>query len=136
VAVTQSGSGQTPVTGAGQDLIFTTGSTGTLALTSSKLRVRGGFVSVPLNCRSSLACDGRFSITTQATIGKRKLGTVLCNTTLFQIKPRKLAKVNARVYGACISLLQRAARHSIKAQFTSRPRSSQFGTIVNITLTL
>ncbi len=137
VAITQAGSGQAPLTSYGQDLSFTTKSTGSLLLSFSTLKLSGNSVNVPLKCSSKLKCSGRFSITTTAKVGKKKkAASVLCNTTFFTLKAGKTSSVKAKIYNACISLLRHASGHRIKAQFTSRPRTGQFGLIKNIWLTL
>lgn len=113
---------------------------GSLSLAVSTLKVTGGFVSLPLNCSSRLACDGRFSITTKAKIATKatvgKVGTVLCNTTVFRVKAGKMRSIKAKIYATCLSLLRHARGHRIKAQFTSRPRTRQLGVIRSITLRL
>lgn len=133
IPITRSGSQS--VTSHGRDLTFTTKPTGKLLLTFGRLKVIGGFVSVPLKCVSRLPCNGLFSITTKTKIGKR-LGTLLCNTTSFKIKAGKKKSVKAKIYRSCMSLLRHARGHRIKAQFTSRPRTGQLGIIKPITLIL
>jgi large repetitive protein len=123
------------VTASGADVTFTTANTGKIKLAVSSLKLTGGFVFVPLGCSSKLACDGRFSITTEAKVGKHhKLGTVVCNTTFFKLRAGKTKKIRTGIYGACITLLSHARGHRIRAQFTSRPRTGQLGIIKNITL--
>lgn len=137
VAITQSSSGQTPVTSDGQDLTFTTHATGSLGAKFSKLKLSGVFVSVPLKCSSKLKCSGRFLITTRARVGKHeKLGTVICDRTSFTIKANKKKTVRAKIYRACMSLVRHARGHHIKVQFAPLTRTGQFGIVKNIILSL
>jgi hypothetical protein len=116
---------------------------GSLGVAVSKLKIAGGFVSVPLTCASPLACNGRFSITTNTTtatkaaVGKSKrLRAVLCAKTSFKVTARKRRLLKAKVHAACLSLLRRARGRHIKAKFTSRLRTGQVGLTKNITLGL
>lgn len=119
----------------GSDLTFTTKSAGRLLLLSARLPVsRSNMVSSPLDCASQLPCNGRLSIGTRAKLATGKLGTVLCTTTFFRIKAGARARVTSRVRRGCLSLLNKASRHTIRAKFTSRPRTGQLGLIKPVTL--
>jgi hypothetical protein len=118
-------------------------SEGSLGVAVSKLKIAGGFVSVPLTCASPLACNGRFSITTNTTTatkaaaGKSKrLRAVLCAKTSFKVTARKRRLLKAKVHAACLSLLRHARGRHIKARFTSRLRTGQVGLTKSITLRL
>jgi hypothetical protein len=136
VAFTQPGTGQSPFTTYGQDLTVKTKPTGKLKANFSTLKLVGGYVYVPLGCQSKLPCNGRFSITIKAKVTHKGTATVLCDTTFFKLKPGKTKKIKAKIYPACLTLRHHAQHHRTGAQFTSRPRTGQLGTIKNITLTL
>ena len=125
----------------GRDLTFTTRPIGKLVLLSRDLTVKNGFVYARLACRSRLACDGKFSITTRARLAKtRKFATIDCTqarTTSFKIDKGKDKTVRAGVTNACLELLKAAGpRHRIGAKFSSRPRTGQLGIITNVLLFL
>jgi hypothetical protein len=113
---------------AGQDLTFTTLATGRLGLGSTRLRVSGGFASVPLSCRSRLACDGRMSISARAPA--HSPGTrppLVCATKRFSIRPGKSPTILANVSAACRSALGREPNHVLSAQFSANTATGQRG---------
>jgi hypothetical protein len=122
----------------GQDLTFTTNSPGKILLGHTRLPVSpNGGVAVPLICRSSLACVGRFSITTQTEIGRgsaRHRGSVVCDTTFTRLAANHRRNVKVTLATRCLALLQSAAGHRLSAKFTTRPRSGQLGLSKKITL--
>jgi len=137
VVSTQSSSTAAVTTADGKALTFKTRATGRLLLPTGRLLVIGGTILVPEKCQSSLACNGRFSITTTARVGtKRTLGTVLCTTRNFRVRAHRTLIVRARITRVCQTLLRRKPHHRMAAKFTSRPRSGQFGLIRKITLVL
>jgi len=119
----------------GADRTFTTKPAGKLLLTSKKLKVSGGFVTAPLKCQSTLACNGRFNINT-ATTKNGTLVHLVCATTFFTIPAGKKRGVKVDVRPGCLELLQQAPHHQITAKLTSRPRTGQQGIIKMITLVL
>jgi hypothetical protein len=137
VAIIQPRSDEVPLASNGRDLRFTTKATGKLLLGFSVLKVHGRTALVPLRCSSRLNCNGRFSITTRVRVGKsKKTASVLCDTTFFRIGAGKKKSVRAKIYSGCLALLHQARGHRLKAQFTSRPRTGQFGIVKSVTLTL
>jgi hypothetical protein len=121
----------------GSDMTVKTKPSGALILATKTIHVIGGFFRVPIKCTSALPCNGRFSITTKAKVGKsKKIGTVLCTTVFYRIHAKTKATIKAKVTKDCAALLKNAKGHKIKGQFTSRPRTGQLGTIVNVTLKL
>jgi hypothetical protein len=135
VVITGKGS-SSPQTSNGADLTFTTKSAGKLLLTSSLLRVSGNMVGSPLDCASQLPCNGRLTINTRAKLATGKVSTILCTTTFFRINHGARATVKSRVRAGCLSLLKKARTHTIRAKFTSRPRTGQLGLIKAVTLVL
>jgi hypothetical protein len=113
---------------------------GRLVLQSRRLRVSHGRVHVPLQCKSSLPCNGTFSITTRVSGAvSRTSPTVVCTqskATFFRIPPRAKKTVAVRARLTCLTLLRGAKHHTIKAKFTSRPRTGQLGIIKTVTLVL
>jgi hypothetical protein len=135
VAIYTSGGRQT--TTYGQDLTFTTNTTGKFLLLSRRLKVAGGFVAVPLKCQSQLKCVSQFTITAAARIVKGKTGaTIICAVKVARLKPGQRATVRVRVRRACMKRLHAAKRHRLKAKFTTRPRTGQGGVIAPVTLFL
>ena len=126
------------VTADGRDLTFTTNSLGKIVLGHTKLEVSAkGVVQVPLECKSTLTCVDRFSITKTAEIGRgasRHFGSVLCDTNVNRVPAGKSLKVSITLTKGCLALLQAASGHRMTATFTTRPRSGQLGLIETITL--
>ena len=130
VAINSSG------TSYGADRTFrTTGSrfNGRLILKGSRMRVKGGKVSVRFQCASTKACIGKFSIGTRAKIAKtHKTATILCtkgSTSFFRIAAHKSKTVTGAVPGSCVSLIKAARGHQITAKLTSKPRTPQAAVI-------
>jgi hypothetical protein len=122
----------------GHDMTFTTPSTGKITLVHTRLTVSpSGSVAVPIFCQSPLACVGRFSISTSATIGhgvNRRSARVLCSTSFIRVDAERKQDVNVTVAKGCLSLLASAGSHEIKGTFTTRPRSGQHGLVESIIL--
>ena len=122
----------------GRDMTFTTPSTGKITLVHTRLTVgQRGSVAVPIFCQSPLACVGRFSISTTASIGhgaNRRSVPVLCNTSFIRVAAGRKQDVNVTVGKGCLSLLASAGSHQIKGTFTTRPRSGQHGLVESIIL--
>jgi len=122
----------------GRDMTFTTPSTGKITLVHTRLLVSpNGAVAVPIFCQSPLACVGRFSISTSATIGhgaSSRSARVLCNTSFIRVGAERKQNVNITVANGCLSLLSSATSHQIKGTFTTRPRSGQHGLVEPIVL--
>jgi len=130
VAINSSG------TSYGADRTFrTTGSrfNGRLILKGSRMRVKGGKVSVRFQCASTKACIGKFSIGTRAKIAKtHKTATILCtkgSTSFFRIAAHRTKTVTGAVPGSCVSLIRAARGHQITAKLTSKPRTPQAAVI-------
>lgn len=112
---------------------------GKVLLLRTKLKLHGHFVSVPLKCQSRLPCTGRFSITIRAQRGTgshRHLATVLCSSRSFTVKAGKSGRIRAKISATCMSLVEHASGHRIKARFTARPQSGQPIVIKNVVLML
>jgi hypothetical protein len=130
-------SGGNVITASGTDLVFKTNPTGKLVLSSGKLTVMHGLVSVSLRCSSKLPCQGRFSITTKAKVRKRhKLATVVCASTSFKLRAHQQKQLSTRISGACAALLRDAQRHRISGQFSSTLRTGQLGPNRRVSLSL
>jgi hypothetical protein len=130
-------SGGNIITASGNDLTFKTKPTGKLVLSSGKLSVVHGVVSVSLRCSSKLPCQGRFTITTKAKVGKRhELTTVRCAATSFKLRAHQQKQVSTRVSGVCAALLRDAQGHRISAQFGSTLRTGQSGPNRRVSLRL
>lgn len=124
-----------PVTGTLSGPIPTTKTSGKLGLTSSKLYLSGNSVLVPLKCTSPRLCNGRFTITTRAKVGKaKKVGIVTCATTSFTVPANKRGTIKPKLSKACVAIIKSARHQRISGQFTSRPRTLQRGIIESITL--
>jgi len=122
----------------GRDMTFTTPSTGKITLVHTRLAVSpSGSVAVPIFCQSPLACVGRFSISTSATIGhgvNRRSAHVLCNSSFIRVAAERKQDVNVTVAKGCLALLASAGSHQINGTFTTRPRSGQAGLVKPIIL--
>ncbi len=113
---------------------------GSLVLKGSRLRVKGGKVSVRFQCASSKACTGKFSIGTRAKIAKtHRTATIVCtkgSTTFFKIPAHRTRTVTGAVPGSCVSLIRAARGHQITGKLTSKPRTPQAGVIRTVKLFL
>jgi hypothetical protein len=115
----------------GADRSFTTKSTGRLLLLSKKLVAFGGFVAVPLACRSAVSCAGRLWVQTKA---KPHLSGVVCAMGAYRIAPHASRRVRTKLRRGCTSSLRGAPNHQRSVQFSSTPSTGQLG--VNRTLSL
>lgn len=132
VAIAGSGAGATRVPG--KDAAFRSGGTGFLRLKATTLTARGGRLSVPLTCDSTITCRGKFSIGTRVRAARtHKLTTVVCVPgASFSIKAHQTHTVSAKLLRGCASVLK--AKKRVKAKFTSYPRSGQHALIRTVTL--
>jgi hypothetical protein len=106
-------------------LSFTTKPTGRLVLLARELRFAGRFASVPLNCRSRMACRGRL------TIAVAKSGTV-CVSKSFTIRPSERHTLFLAVRSACRSLLR--AGHALPVRIDAKPTTGQTGVETTVKL--
>ena len=105
-------------------------------LSSSKLKVLGAFVFIPLRCSSRVACRGRFSIHTTARVGKHhKRQAVLCAAASYKLRAHQQKQVKARISGLCVALLAHARGKQLLAQLTAQLGTGQLGVTRGIRLT-
>jgi hypothetical protein len=117
----------------GNYLTFTTGSLGKMVLTRTRLSVSSsGGVTVPVVCRSSVACVGRFSLSAQTKSG-RHVRTVGC-AAFTRVAANRAHGVEVTLAPRCLALVQSARRHRLSATFTARPQFGETGLIEKLTL--
>jgi hypothetical protein len=116
----------------GSDETFTT-SRGTLNLLTTRLAVKRGSVSIPLQCASTLACTGQVSLSARARVG-RSLKTLSCATGQVALAPEARGNVSARLSSTCFRLLRSARGHRLTAAITGRLSGGQTPLSANVTL--
>ena len=114
-------------------LTFTTKGAGSAALTSTKLKVAHGRVTVAIKCRSTIPCQGQLAITKRAS-GKKK--PVACGSTSFTVKPgKKKTFTTGKLSGRCAALLAGATNGTISAHLEALFSSYQKTISKGVTLT-
>jgi hypothetical protein len=104
----------------GSYLTFKTGSAGKVSLTSKKLKVKKGRVSVDIKCASTLTCTGKLAITAKGTVGT-KTETVGCGKVSFTIAAGEKQKVTtSKVSAGCTTLLSGAPKNTISAKLKAK----------------
>jgi len=116
----------------GADATFIT-TRGTLNLLSTRLAVKRGSVSIPLQCASTLACAGKVYLNTRARVGG-SLKTLLCATGRVGLAGEAKATVAARLSSTCLSLLRSARGHRLTATASGRLSSGQTPPAQTVTL--
>ncbi len=117
----------------GGPLTFTTKGAGSAALTSTKLKVAHGRVTVAIKCRSTIPCQGQLAITKRAS-GKKK--PVACGSTSFTVKPgKKKTFTTGKLSGRCAALLAGATNGTISAHLEALFSSYQKTISKGVTLT-
>ena len=118
----------------GRDLTFTTKNTGKLVGPAGRLTVIGRTILVSEKCQSNVLCSGRFSLTTKARVGKKKLMTVVCASAGFRIKAHRKRKARVRLSSTCLSLLKPHRRLTVT--YTAQSGTGQLGQRKRVTLVL
>lgn len=117
----------------GNYLTFTTGPNGKIALTRTRVSVSpSGAVTVPVACRSSVACVGRFSISAESGKGRHQ-HTVQC-VSFRRLAANEAHGVQATLAQRCLAMVRSARRHQLSATFTARPQSGQLDLVKKIKL--
>jgi hypothetical protein len=112
----------------GADRTFRTSPSGKLRLLQGKLIASRGFLTAPLACQSSAACQGAFSIKARRRSGTHHtLVNVRCAAASFQIPAGKSRKVRARVRRGCSRLLRAAPHHTLSTSFSATLATGQVG---------
>ena len=88
--------------GVGADQTFTTPGAGAIKLSSTKLRVRNGKVSVGLKCASTIACKGRYSATVRGKV-HGAVRTISCFSARFSLRAGANHSFTTRVSTSCLS---------------------------------
>jgi hypothetical protein len=116
----------------GQDRTFTT-TRGTLSLTSNRLSVKRGAVSVPLQCASTLSCSGSFSLDTRGRVGG-KLKTVHCASQRFSLAASAKSTFAPKLTSSCAGLVRSARGHRLSATTSARLTTGQDFSSPGVTL--
>jgi hypothetical protein len=117
---------------AGQDRTFIT-TRGTLNLTSTRLSVRRGGVSIPLQCASTSTCSGSLSLDTRGKFSGR-LRTVHCASQRFSLAASARSTFTPRLTSSCAGLLRSARGHRLSATTSARLSTGQGFSNPGITL--
>jgi hypothetical protein len=116
----------------GQDKTFTT-NRGSVNLLASKLQVRSGSVSVPVQCASTLNCSGTIYLDGRGRVGKR-VRTVRCASAPLKLVAQARATLRAKLSSACSALIRSARGHRVSARATGRMSSGQTAPDETVTL--
>ena len=116
----------------GADHTFVT-TKGTLVLSSTKLSVKRGAVSIPLQCLSTLNCSGNLSLDTRARVGRR-LQTVHCASQRFSLTAAARSTVTPKLTSSCAGLLRSARGHRLSATTSARVSTGQDFSNPSVTL--
>lgn len=116
----------------GQDETFTT-TRGNLRLLSSKLTVRRGAVSLPLECASTLTCAGRFSLSVHTRVG-RAVKSIRCASERFRLGRGAKATLSPKLSSDCLALVRSARGRRLTATATARMSTGQTAPDQTVTL--
>ncbi len=116
----------------GQDATFTT-SRGSLTLLSSRLTVKRGAVSLPLQCASTLRCTGSVRLDAQSGAG-RSLKKTQCATQRVSLVGGAKATYGPRLSSGCARLIRSARGHRLSVTDTGRVSSGQSAPDQKVTL--
>lgn len=122
----------------GGDLSFTTKArpNGKLLLASHNLIVSNGIVTARVECASSVACAGKYSITKKFLNKRHKLVGVGCSAASYKIGAGKTSNVRSKLSSTCLSALKAARTQQLTATFSSVPRTPQLGLKTGVRLVL
>lgn len=132
IPYTSSGNPDWAHAGVGQDRTFTT-TRGTLNLTSSRLAVKRGAVSMALQCASTLSCSGSVSLDTRGRVGRR-VKTVHCASQRFSLAANLRSTLAPKLTSSCAGLVRAARGHRLGASATWRLSTGQTAPAQTVTL--
>lgn len=116
----------------GQDATFTT-SRGSLNLLSSRLTVKRGAVSLPLQCASTLKCRGSVRLDAQSRVG-RSLKRIHCATQRVSLAGGAKSTYGPRISSGCVSLIRSARGHRLSVTASGRLSTGQSAPNQKVTL--
>jgi hypothetical protein len=116
----------------GADHTFIT-TKGTLVLSSTRLSVRRGAVSIPLQCASTLNCSGGLNLDTRARVGTR-LQTVHCASQRFSLTASARSTFTPKLTSSCARLLRSARGHRLNGTTNASVSTGQAFSNPSVTL--
>jgi hypothetical protein len=114
------------VSGYDEDLSFTTAAPGRVTVTAAKPPVTRGVASIGLNCASTAACVGKYSLSAR---NGRKSAT--CASGSLSVGAGKKKTLRAKLAKACLALFRRG---KLAVTFTAKLTSGQPNVAARLTL--
>ena len=116
----------------GQDATFTT-SRGSLSLLSSRLAVKRGTVSLPLQCASTLKCSGSVSLDAQSRVGRSRK-KIHCANQRVSLAGGAKSTYGPRISSGCARLIRSARGHRLSVTASGRLSTGQSAPSQKVTL--